>query len=215
MHPDFWHQRWQNQQIGFHLNEVNPFLLAHFQALKLQPGQRILVPLCGKTLDIHWLLMQGLQVVGAELSALAVDALFAELNLVPEITQTGTLKHYRTAQLEVFQGDFFALDRTLLGPVDAVYDRAALIALPNEMRRQYSQHLINLTHTAPQLLISFAYDQSLVQGPPFSVSQEEVGTHYQADYQCTVLSSVFMEKGLKGQYPAEETAWLLSPRSLN
>jgi len=210
MHHDFWHQRWQNQQIGFHLNEVNPFLLAHFQALKLQPGQRILVPLCGKTLDIHWLLTQGLQVVGVELSALAVDALFAELNLVPEITQAGALKHYRTAQLAVFQGDFFALDQSLLGPVDAVYDRAALIALPNEMRRQYCQHLINLTHTAPQLLISFAYDQSLVPGPPFSVSQEEVGTHYQADYQCTILGSVFMETGLKGQYPAEETAWLLS-----
>jgi len=210
MHHDFWHQRWQNQQIGFHLNEVNPFLLAHFQALKLQPGQRILVPLCGKTLDIHWLLTQGLQVVGVELSALAVDALFAELNLVPEITQAGALKHYRTAQLAVSQGDFFALDQSLLGPVDAVYDRAALIALPNEMRRQYCQHLINLTHTAPQLLISFAYDQSLVPGPPFSVSQEEVGTHYQADYQCTILGSVFMETGLKGQYPAEETAWLLS-----
>lgn len=210
MHHDFWHQRWQNQQIGFHLNEVNPFLLAHFQALKLQPGQRILVPLCGKTLDIHWLLTQGLQVVGVELSALAVDALFAELNLVPEITQAGALKHYRTAQLAVFQGDFFALDQSLLGAVDAVYDRAALIALPNEMRRQYCQHLINLTHTAPQLLISFAYDQSLVPGPPFSVSQEEVGTHYQADYQCTILGSVFMETGLKGQYPAEETAWLLS-----
>lgn len=215
MHHDFWHQRWQHQQIGFHLHEVNPFLLAHFQALKLQPGQRILVPLCGKTLDIHWLLAQGLQVVGVELSALAVDALFAELNLVPEITQTGTLKHYRTTQLEVFQGDFFALDHARLGKIDAVYDRAALIALPNEMRRQYSQHLINITHTAPQLLISFAYDQSLVPGPPFSVSQEEVGTHYQTDYQCTVLTSVFMEKGLKGQYPAEETAWLLSQRSLS
>lgn len=210
MHHDFWHQRWQNQQIGFHLHKINPLLLAHFQALKLQPGQRILVPLCGKTLDIHWLLTQGLQVVGVELSGLAVDALFAELNLVPEIAQAGALKHYRTTQLEVFQGDFFALDQSLLGPVDAVYDRAALIALPNEMRRQYSQHLINITHTAPQLLISFAYDQSLVPGPPFSVSKEEVGTHYQADYQCTALDSVFMEKGLKGQYPAEETAWLLS-----
>ena len=215
MHHDFWHQRWQHQQIGFHLHEANPFLLAHFQALKLQPSQRILVPLCGKTLDIHWLLAQGLQVVGVELSAIAVDALFAELNLVPEITQTGTLKHYRTAQLEVFQGDFFALDHVRLGKIDAVYDRAALIALPNEMRMQYCQHLINLTHTAPQLLISFAYDQSLVPGPPFSVSQEEVGTHYQADYQCTVLGSFFMETGLKGQYPAEETAWLLSPRSLS
>lgn len=210
MDHDFWHQRWQQQQIGFHLREVNPFLLAHFLALQLQPGQRILVPLCGKTRDIHWLLAQGLHVVGVELSALAVDALFAELNLVLEITQTATLSHYRAGNLEIFQGDFFALDQPLLGQVDAVYDRAALIALPAAMRKQYSQHLINLTHAAPQLLISFAYDQALIPGPPFSVSQQEVRAHYQAHYQCTLLASVLMETGLKGQYPAEETAWLLS-----
>lgn len=213
MDHDFWHQRWQQQHIGFHLREVNPFLLAHFQALQLQPGQRILVPLCGKTLDIHWLLAQGLQVAGVELSALAVDALFAELNLVPQITQTGTLNQYRAGNLEIFQGDFFALDQPLLGQVDAVYDRAALIALPAAMRKQYSQHLIDLTHSAPQLLISFAYDQALIPGPPFSVRQEEVRAHYQAHYQCTVLASVLMETGLKGQYPAEETAWLLRPQS--
>lgn len=213
MDHDFWHQRWQQQHIGFHLREVNPFLLAHFQALQLQPGQRILVPLCGKTLDIHWLLAQGLQVAGVELSALAVDALFAELNLVPQITQTGTLNQYRAGNLEIFQGDFFALDQPLLGQVDAVYDRAALIALPAAMRKQYSQHLIDLTHSAPQLLISFAYDQALIPGPPFSVSQQEVRAHYQAHYQCTVLASVLMETGLKGQYPAEETAWLLRPQS--
>jgi len=210
MHHDFWHQRWHNQQIGFHLNAVNPFLLAHFHALNLQAGQRILVPLCGKTLDIHWLLAQGLQVVGAELSQLAVDALFAELNLTPTVTQAGVLRHYRAANIEIFQGDFFALDPTRLGPAHAVYDRAALIALPEAMRKQYSQHLMQITNTAPQLLISFAYDQSLVPGPPFSVSKEEVSTHYQAHYQCTALASVFMETGLKGQYPAEETAWLLS-----
>lgn len=212
MHHDFWHQRWQNQQIGFHQGEVNPFLLAHFQALGLQVGMRVFVPLCGKSLDMHWLLAQGFQVVGAELSQLAVDALFAELGLTPEITQSGALRHYRTRQIEIFQGDFFALTQNQLGTVNAIYDRAALIALPDEMRKQYCQHLMTITQTAPQLLISFHYDQSLVPGPPFSVSKAEVSAHYTPDYTITELASVSLEKGMKGQYPAEETAWLLSPR---
>lgn len=212
MHHDFWHQRWQNQQIGFHQGEVNPFLLAHFQALGLQVGMRVFVPLCGKSLDMHWLLAQGFQVVGAELSQLAVDALFAELGLTPEITQSGALRHYRARQIEIFQGDFFALTQNQLGTVNAIYDRAALIALPDEMRKQYCQHLMAITQTAPQLLISFHYDQSLAPGPPFSVIKAEVSAHYIPHYTITELASVSLEKGMKGQYPAEETAWLLSPR---
>ncbi len=212
MDHDFWHQRWQNQQIGFHLGEVNPILLAHFQALGLQAGQRILVPLCGKTLDMHWLLAQGLQVVGAELSQLAIEALFADLGITPEITQLDHFRHYRAGNIEIFQGDFFALTPTLLRSVDAVYDRAALIALPGDMRARYAQHLMQITGTAQQLLISFQYDQSLVAGPPFSVSKAEVSSHYDNDYTVTELQSIRMEKGMRGLYPAEETAWLLSPR---
>jgi len=212
MQHDFWHQRWQNQQIGFHQGEINPFLLAHFQALGLQAGQRVFVPLCGKSLDMHWLLAQGLQVIGAELSQLAVDAFFTELKLSPEITPSGPLRHYRTEQIEIFQGDFFALTQDQLGIVDAIYDRAALIALPDEMRRQYVQHLMSITHIAPQLLVSFQYDQSLVPGPPFSVSKTEVSAHYEPHYVLTELASIYLEKGMKGQYPAEETAWLLRSR---
>ena len=211
MDHDFWHQRWQNQQIGFHLGEVNPILLAHFKTLGLQAGQRIFVPLCGKTLDMHWLLAQGLLVVGAELSQLAIDALFTELGLTPEITQLDTFRHYRAGNIEIFQGDFFALTPTLLRSVDAVYDRAALIALPGDLRGRYTDHLKQITGTAPQLLISFQYDQSLVAGPPFSVSKEEVSSHYDEDYTVAQLESIRMEKGMRGLYPAEETAWLLSP----
>ncbi len=187
-------------------------MLAHFQALGLQAGQRVFVPLCGKSLDMHWLLAQGYQVVGAELSQLAVDAFFTELKLAPEITQSGPLRHYRTEQIEILQGDFFALMQGQLGSVDAVYDRAALIALPDEMRKQYVQHLMSITQTAPQLLISFEYDQSLVPGPPFSVSKTEVSAHYEPHYVLTELASTHQEKAMKGQYPAEETAWLLRPR---
>ncbi len=161
---------------------------------------------------MHWLLAQGLQVVGAELSQLAIDALFTELGLTPEITQLDSFRHYRAGNIEIFQGDFFALTQTQLRPVDAVYDRAALIALPGDMRGRYTAHLMQITGTAQQLLISFQYDQSLVAGPPFSVSKEEVGTHYDQNYTVTELQSIHMENGMRGLYPAEETAWLLTPR---
>ncbi|HSI28792.1 MAG TPA: thiopurine S-methyltransferase [Methylophilus sp.] len=211
MQHDFWHQRWQNQQIGFHLDAVNPLLAAHFQALNLEAGQRVFIPLCGKTLDIHWLLSQGIQVAGAELNQLAVDTLFAELGVTPTITEHGSLRLYHAEHIDIFQGDFFTLDKGLLGDVDAVYDRAALIALPANMRIDYSQHLINLTAGAPQLLISFHYDQSLAEGPPFNVSAEEVAAHYALTYNIHLLADEILPTGLKGKFPAQEKLWFLNP----
>lgn len=211
MQHEFWHHRWQNQQIGFHLHVVNPLLLDHFAALSLTVGQRVFVPLCGKTLDIHWLLAQNFQVVGAELSQLAVDALFAELGLTPDIVQSGALRHYQAANIDIFQGDLFALDQATLGKVDAIYDRAALIALPPEIRNHYSRHLTKITATAPQLLISFHYDQSLVQGPPFNVDASELTALYGGHYRITLLAENNLPTGLKGQYPAQEKVWLLTP----
>lgn len=211
MQHDFWHQRWQNQQIGFHLSAVNRLLEAYFQALELQPGQRVFIPLCGKTLDIHWLLAQGMHVAGAELNQLAVDALFTELGITPTITGHGALRHYHADHIDIFQGDFFELDQELLGKVDAIYDRAALIALPPDMRIRYSQHLISITAGAPQLLISFHYDPSLAEGPPFNVSADEVAAHYASTYSIRLLAEENLPTGLKGQHPAQEKLWLLNP----
>lgn len=211
MEHDFWHERWQNQQIGFHLKTINPLLVGQFQALSLNPGQRIFIPLCGKTLDIHWLLSQGMQVVGAELNQLAVDALFTELGLTPIITHVGNLRHYKANNLDIFQGDFFDLAQSVLGTVDAIYDRAALIALPAEMRALYSQHLTKITDHAPQLLISFHYDQSLVPGPPFNVDVSELNMLYGKAYKLTLLAEDSLPTGLKGQYPAQERIWFLEP----
>ena len=215
MEADFWHARWQEQRIGFHLDSVNPLLRRHVGVLGCQPGQRILLPLCGKSLDMPWLMAQGLQVVGVELSPLAVDALFASLGLTPEIseikTATTALRHYRAAQIEIWNGDFFALNPQQLGTIDAVYDRAALVALPAAMRVAYARHLIHLSAAAPQLLISFDYDQSRHAGPPFSVPAAEVAQHYMQHYALQLLESTPLAGGLKGECPAVEQVWHLSP----
>jgi thiopurine S-methyltransferase len=212
MQHDFWHNKWQINEIGFHLDEANPLFVKHFQALQLAPNSRLFLPLCGKTLDMHWLLAQGYQVAGAELSTIAVEALFSDLNLTPIVTKIGSLVQYNAPNITMFNGDIFELDQALLGKVDAVYDRAALVALPFAMRQRYSAHIAAITQLAPQLLVCFDYDQSQIDGPPFCVSADEVHTHYQHHYEIRLLESASLAGGLKGKVAALEQVWLLNPK---
>ena len=214
MEHAFWHNRWATNQIGFHEPQVNPLLVEHFAALALPPGSRLLLPLCGKTLDIAWLLAAGHRVVGVELSELAVQQLFAELAATPRIqVLNDALKRYETDELTVFVGDIFALSRDLLGPVDAIYDRAALVALPATMRPRYAAHLSEISACAPQLLISFDYQQSQLPGPPFAVPAAELAALYGQRYQLQQLARQALAGGLKGQCPADEVVWRLQPRA--
>jgi thiopurine S-methyltransferase len=211
MKHDFWHNKWERNEIGFHLPEANALLVKHFFTLNLKQSARVFLPLCGKTLDIAWLLAQGYRVAGAELSQLAIEDLFANLNLTPTIIKLGEITHYSATNIDVFVGDIFKVTPDMLGKVDAVYDRAALVALPEEMRKAYSSHLMSLTSKAPQLLICFEYDQSVHEGPPFSITSKEVKLHYQASYDLTLLASEPMPDGLKGKHPTIEHVWQLKP----
>jgi len=211
MEPGFWHQRWQNNEIAFHESKANALLVKHFHELALTKGSRVFLPLCGKTLDISWLLSQGCRVVGAELSVLAVEQLFASLGVQPEKRKRDQLEQWSAPNLDLFVGDIFALSRTMLDPVDAVYDRAALVALPEAMRRRYTAHLMDITNLSPQLMICFEYDQSAIEGPPFSVSDEEVRQHYAEKYEVRLVESREVAGGLKGKCPAKEKLWLLRP----
>ncbi|MBX3124932.1 MAG: thiopurine S-methyltransferase [Nitrospira sp.] len=209
MDAKFWHERWASNEIGFHKSDANPLLVQYFDKLSLAKGSRVFLPLCGKTLDIGWLLSRGYQVAGAELSAVAIKQLFAELGVTPTITKVGALDHYHAPQLDLFVGDMFHLTPELLGPVDAVYDRAAIVALPRDMRARYAAHLMTLTAHAPQLLISFEYDQQVMEGPPFSVTTEEIQQHYSKRYDISILTSLDVPGGLKGRCPATERVYVL------
>lgn len=208
MQADFWHRKWQDNEIGFHMSEANPLLVAHFNRLGLTPGQRVFLPLCGKTLDIAWLLDQGYAVIGVELSMLAVDQLFAELGVSPAVKEYEELLHYQGPGLDIFVGDVFLLSADLMGPVDAIYDRAALVALPADMRSQYTEHLVRITHGAPQLLISFDYDQSLMPGPPFCVNEAAVRQYYGSHYELERVAAEPVPGGLKGLCPALELVFI-------
>ena len=187
MEPEFWLNKWKKNEIGFHRADTNPLLMDHFPSMNIRPGGRIFLPLCGKSLDMHWLLSQGYQVVGAELSQSAVEQLFETLGLKPEVTTQDEFTRYCAENIEIFQGNIFQLKAEQLRAVDAVYDRAALVALPTETRIKYTGHLRELTGCASQLLVSFDYDQSKMTGPPFSVDEKEVRSHYQAHYKLGLL----------------------------
>lgn len=209
MDANFWHSKWERNEIGFHTANANPMLVKHFDALALAPGKRIFLPLCGKTLDIHWLLAKGHRVVGAELSQFAVQQLFAELGIEPTVSWVGKLEHYAAENIDLYVGDIFDLSTETLGRVDAIYDRAALVALPESMRPRYTAHLVAITGHAPQLLICFEYDPCQHDGPPFSIDGDEVRRHYEQRYSLTPLACVDVSGGLKGKCPAKESVWLL------
>ncbi len=209
MEKSFWLQKWENNKIAFHKSEANPLLVKYFKELSLEKGSRIFVPLCGKTLDIAWLLANGYRVAGAELIEMAIEQLFTELGIEPKISKAGSVKHYSAENIDIFVGNIFDVSSKILGPVDAVYDRAALVALPTAMRDRYTVHLTEITAKAPQLLVSYEYDQTVMGGPPFSVSNEEVSQHYGNSYDVTLLMSKDVPGGLKERCTAQENVWLL------
>lgn len=190
MDAEFWHARWQENHIGFHLQETNPLLVRYWPVPRTAPGDNILVPLCGKSLDMLWLLDQGYRVTGVEISRIAVEAFFAENSLVPDIDQAGAFTRYRCDELNILCGDFFSLARNTAGDIAAVYDRASLIALPPAMRTAYATHLASLLDTGTScLLITLDYDQRHMCGPPFAVSNGEIASLYAGAFDIEQLCS--------------------------
>lgn len=175
----FWHERWQQNQIGFHQDEINAHLTSFWQQLDIPKGSRVFVPLCGKSSDMLWLRAEGYKVVGIELSPLAVESFFVENALEPEVEHLDEFARWSCDDLEILVGDFFHLDANDIGEIHAVYDRASLIALPPEMRPDYVQHLHSLLADGTQtLLVTMEYEQSEMNGPPFAVHEDEVRALY-------------------------------------
>ncbi|NQD55442.1 thiopurine S-methyltransferase [Pseudomonas sp. CM25] len=190
MEPAFWQQRWADNQIGFHQAQVNPYLQQYWPQLQLAPGSRVLVPLCGKSLDLVWLAGQGYRVSGVELSRRAVEDFFREHGLEAEVRQCGVFEVWRSGDLELWCGDFFALRSEDIGDCVGLYDRAALIALPVEMRARYMQALSALLPEGCRgLVVTLEYDQSLLAGPPFSVGDGELRRGF-AGWQVVELEGV-------------------------
>lgn len=211
--PKYWLERWQNGQIGFHEGAPNALLVRHFQALGLARDSRVFVPLCGKSHDLVWLLSQNYRVVGSELSKMAVEEFFAEHGLSPTIEKRGRLDLYRVDKIDIFVGDIFDLTKDQLGPIDGLYDRGALVALPADLRTSYARQLLEIGGHKPQLLLVYDYDQALRDGPPFAISETEIAHHYGQVYALELLETITADERLKVK-GAVEIAWFLEQISL-
>ena len=219
MDHNFWLERWQKKEIGFHHPKAQPALIKHWPGLNVAKGAAVLVPLCGKSLDMVWLNEQGYRVIGAELSEVAVSEFFAERGVAPSVRNAGDFKVSASGGIEIWCGDFFALNATELPPIDAAYDRAALVAMPPEMQPKYVAKLAELLSPAAQtLLLGFDYDKNEMKGPPFAIPQNEMRTLLERNFIVDVLD---VRDGLaksdhlikKGVTRLEEATYLLRRRA--
>ena len=176
---EYWQQKWESDDIGFNQSQPNQLLQRYFNIAHSKLGDHIFVPLCGKSIDMIWLVNQGYNVVGVELSTIACEAFYQENNIPVSMTRTDDFTVYRSDKITLYAGDFFKLSKEMLGRIDVVYDRAALIALPAELRQRYAAYLLKLIDLDTVIfLITTVYNQNEMTGPPFSVDDKEVATLY-------------------------------------
>ena len=205
MHKDFWLERWEREEIGFHEGVANTYLTRFWSEIHVARDSKVFVPLCGKSVDMQWLRQQGHSVIGVELSEIAVQAFYRENGYTPKLSGRIDFRQYDANDIRIFCGDFFALKRDDLAGVKAVYDRASMIALPLEMRQRYVQHLVSILPPATQiLLITFDYPQAEMPGPPFALSLSEVEMLYSKYADIRMLAKIdalpknprFQQRGL-------------------
>ena len=210
MHSEFWHDRWKEGRIGFHRQDTHPLLMRGWSALNAQGEGRVLVPLCGKSLDMLWLREQGHEVLGVELSDLACQTFFAEQAVDVPVQEKDGFAVRSVEGLELYCGDFFALSESCLETVRWVYDRAALVAFPPEMRQQYAQTLIEkLPAGVSVLLVTLEFEGE--QGPPFSVPEVEVQALYGSRFE---IEKLIVEQGEgKGGRLETETVYVLKDKA--
>jgi thiopurine S-methyltransferase len=217
MEPGFWHQRWQNGLTGFHQVDFNPHLVAFWERLAAPAGTRVFVPLCGKSRDLLWL-NERHPVCGVELSPLAVQGFLADNKLPHTQHDMGSFAVSRAGSLTLLCGDFFELSCAELGEIGAVYDRAALIALPPDMRHRYVHQLNSLLQPGCRmLLVTMDYAQTEMEGPPFAVTEDEVKALFADNWQISLVhrsdllarEARFRERGLSR---LEEQVYALTRR---
>ena len=196
----FWQNRWQSQQIGWHRAEYNDLMVKHWPSLNVPDGGEVLVPLCGKSLDMLWLAEQGYSVVGLDMVEQAVQTFFEENELEIVSTKTGKHVRYSSPPFTIFQGDFFQLKEGTVN-ADAWYDRAAMIAIPLASRKAYVDQIRKQTKpNAVGLLITFAYPQKEMEGPPFALHDEHVFELFSNGFEVECLENIDLgdekERGL-------------------
>jgi len=185
-----WHSHWTRKTPGFHEGKANRYLQQYLPLFNLQPGDHIFMPLCGKAVDILWLSQQGYQVIGVELSEVAITSFFEESSIDFTKTHRGDFVTYKAKNITLHQGNFMHLQASQLRSCKLIYDRASLVAIEQINRESYSKKMIEINPLGtPMLLIALKYDQSIMQGPPFSVPDTEIRQLYKGYYELESLQA--------------------------
>ena len=194
-----WLEFWENNEINWHSDVVTQELEEYLGLLKLEPGDKVFFPLCGKSLDMTYILNQGFSVIGVELSEIGIKQFFHENGLDFTISQVGEFDLYSAKNIEIYCGDFFSLTSKHLYGVKAVFDRKSLIALDRNLRQKYVKHLNDIISLGVRiLLITLHYPQHQMSGPPFSVDKSEVESLFSMAFKYQELKSFEdIENGLK------------------
>ena len=220
MDPSFWLENWAKGQTGFHLSGVNPVLLRHWKALELTSAKSVLVPLCGKSVDLPYLRTLGHRVIGLELSPIAVSEFWTAMGTMPQRKEDRGLVFWDSDGIEIIEGNFFEVRREDLETPNVVYDRAALIAMPEELQSRYANHLIHLAQGAPIFLVTFDYKPSEMSGPPFPISRIQLGELFDDHYEISLIESrdaldANAALAARGLNRLSESVWLLSTKLMS
>jgi thiopurine S-methyltransferase len=188
MEISYWKSRWQKNNIGWHQEHPYPPLPQFWPSLALAEGATVLVPLCGKSKDLNWLAEQGYHVIGVEASGTALEQFTDASRQSFSRTSSHGYPLFQSSFIELWEGNFLTFPDGAVDTIDAIYDKAALVALPPDKREQYVDRVLQLCHTGTQLLLqTFEYNQSEMAGPPFSVPYKEIQRHFEQHFQIQLL----------------------------
>jgi len=186
-----WLDRWKKGATGWHRSDINPQLIENINQLAKTRPQKIFVPLCGASLDMKYLIDQGFHVVGVELSSIAIDRFFNENKIEHKVSKVEDFVLYQGKNIEIYCGDFFRLKKNYLYDVSCIYDRAALIALNPDLQKKYVRHLKDiLPNSSKILLLTMFYPQNEMEGPPFSVGDDNVEDLFSGSKEIKKISSL-------------------------
>ncbi len=185
-----WLKFWENNETNWHGDKITQELVEYFELFELETRDKVFVPLCGKSLDMIYIMNQGFSVVGVEISEIGVRQFFSENNLTYKITKVDDFDLYSSENLEIYCGDFFSLTSKHLNNVKAVLDSKSLIALEPDLRQKYAKHLNDIISLGVRiLLVTLNYPQHQMSGPPFSVDESEVESLFSMAFESRKLKS--------------------------
>lgn len=210
MELSYWQSRWQNDKTGWHMDVVYPLLKQYWQHLQLPEGANVLVPLCGKSKDLHWLADHHFHVIGVDVSQKALQSVMDKRSEAFSKSTSHGLTRYRSEAMELWEGDFLKVPAAEIPPLHAIYDKAALIALPPQQRKAYADKVLELCSPSTQIFLqTFEYEQAEMNGPPFSVHQKEVNELFGKHFKIDLLHEQSKFEELQGFHKRGLTSYLL------